>query len=89
MEPTFAEVEANDVVVFTCPVTFSAAVFTKVLFAVVAPTARVEVLTSVVPIVKLIGFNIAVFVELANLILAELAMAFAVELPMNTSVVVI
>ena len=84
LDPTFAEVDANRVEVFTWPVTFTAAVLTKVLLADVDPTERVEVLTVVVPIVKLIGFIVAVFVELASLIVAELAMAFATEFPMNS-----
>ena len=62
-----AEVEANRVAVFTWPVMLIAAAFTRVLLAVVDPTTNVEVLTTVVPIVKLTGFNVAVFVELAIL----------------------
>ena len=43
-----------------------AAALIKVLFAVVDPTAIVEVLRTVVPTVKLIGFRVAVFVEFAT-----------------------
>ena len=43
-----------------------AAAFTKEEFAVVDPTATAVVLTTVVPIVKLIGVSDEVFVELAK-----------------------
>ena len=57
---------ANNVAVFTCPVTFTAAVFTNVLLAVVDPTTMVEVLTIVVPVDKPIALRVEVFVEFAT-----------------------
>ena len=88
LDPTFAEVEAKRVPVFTCPVTFNAAVLTKVLFAVVEPTAIVEVLRTVVPIVNEMGVSVEVFVELATTTCEELWVEFTVELPTKSCEVV-
>ena len=64
-------------------------VLTVVELAKVDPTAIAVVLTTVVPIVKLTGLNVAVLVEFAIDTTDEFEVLFAVEFPMNTWLVVI